>query len=226
MNWKPIQTAPRDGTEILGWREDCGALLIRWIAPSGFLSESEMWSLDESSRYAEGWFCADFAQATRMEGDFVPTHWQPLPEGPYADPVVTGRIAELHAENMRFREILRGSDEAIANAILAGDWASYGDTRTEEQMLKVTAWKAERDRALLGMRSGEDPTPPQLCTWELHDDEWKLMVLGRSHAASVWTNGTWHTWNPYGVGGENSSEGTVFEAKIEAAASAIAQGFI
>jgi hypothetical protein len=151
MNWKHINTAPRDGTEILGWREDCGALLIRWIAPSGFLSESEMWSLDESSRYAEGWFCAEFAQATRMEGDFVPTHWQPLPEGPNADPVVTGRIAELQAQNMRFREILRDSDEALSDARNIGYAEAQGicNFRAGQGM---DAWIEKRDRALLGMR--------------------------------------------------------------------------
>lgn len=81
-------------------------------------------------------------------------------------------------------------------------------------------------RKALGIEAEYDPTPPQICSWELFDDEWKLMVAGRGHAASVWLNGTWHTWNPHGVGGENSSEETVAKAKIEAAASAIAQGFI
>lgn len=58
---------------------------------------------------------------------------------------------------------------------------------------------------------------------------WDLMVgrKGRRRsAATVWDNGTWHTWDKDGVGGENDVEKTVALAKIEAAASAIAQGFI
>jgi hypothetical protein len=151
MNWKHINTAPRDGTEILGWREHFSAFLIRWCAPVDFLTEAEMKYMDESSRYAEGWFCADFAQATRMEGDFVPTHWQPLPEGPNADPVVTGRIAELHAENMRFREILRDSDDALSDAYNLGYAAAQGSADAMSKRSK-DAWITERDRALLGMR--------------------------------------------------------------------------
>jgi hypothetical protein len=61
---------------------------------------------------------------------------------------------------------------------------------------------------------------------------WHLMVRDslRSkkwrRAATVWANGVWHTWDRKGSGGENWREDTVKQAKIEAAASAIAQGFI
>ncbi len=52
------------------------------------------------------------------------------------------------------------------------------------------------------------------------DDESSRVV------ATVWPNGVWSTWDRNGTGGENDSEETVKRAKIEAAASAIAQGFI
>ena len=58
---------------------------------------------------------------------------------------------------------------------------------------------------------------------------WMLMVRdGRKTymAAKVWSNGTWHTFDRNGVGGENWSEPTVKQARVEAAALAIAQGFI
>jgi len=64
---------------------------------------------------------------------------------------------------------------------------------------------------------------------------WQLMVghnEPRRSAATVWLTGVWHTWDENGVGGENSAEWTragkpdVNRAKIEAAAAAIAQGFI
>lgn len=62
--------------------------------------------------------------------------------------------------------------------------------------------------------------------------EWRLIVgrlMGRRKqrcVASVWDNGTWHTWDQRGIGGENSVEDSVERAKIEAAASAISQGFV
>lgn len=54
---------------------------------------------------------------------------------------------------------------------------------------------------------------------------WDLRYRGRA-VATVWGNGTWHTWDADGVGGENSQELTVAQAKLEAAGSAIEQGFI
>lgn len=57
-----------------------------------------------------------------------------------------------------------------------------------------------------------------------------MLVVGRGKkprkVANVWANGVWHTWDRSGIGGENSSEPTIERAKVEAAASVIAQGFI
>lgn len=61
------------------------------------------------------------------------------------------------------------------------------------------------------------------------DTQWRLIVnRGRTKqvAAVVWFDGTWHTFDESGTGGENSQGKTVERAKIEAAASAIEQGFI
>jgi len=58
---------------------------------------------------------------------------------------------------------------------------------------------------------------------------WNLKVGRGKHpriAASVYDNGVWHTFDINGAGGENSVEETVSKARIEAAASAIAQRFI
>lgn len=72
--------------------------------------------------------------------------------------------------------------------------------------------------------------------------EWNLIVgklMGRKKqrcVATVWrnvgTHATWHTWSQTGEGGENdvehelTSDESCKRAKIEAAASAIEQGFI
>lgn len=51
-------------------------------------------------------------------------------------------------------------------------------------------------------------------------------VCWKQSWATVWDNGTWHTWDENGVGGENSVEESVEAAKREAFESAMRQGFI
>ena len=82
--WQPIETAPKDGGEILGWREDCGILLMRWTCVGEFLSDKEIEDGDysEESIWEQDWFCADFVYGLRLEGNEIPTHWMPLPEPP------------------------------------------------------------------------------------------------------------------------------------------------
>ena len=58
--WRPIATAPKDGTAILGWwAGEC--MIVNWCV---FI---ERW---ESSHDGEDLFLPE------------PTHWMPLPEGP------------------------------------------------------------------------------------------------------------------------------------------------
>ncbi|GEK49188.1 hypothetical protein HPA02_34710 [Bisbaumannia pacifica] len=80
--WQPIETAPKDGTGVLGWREDCGIILMRYAAPMDFLTDEEAEGLDEYSAEAEDWFAADLIAGCRMDGNDEPTHWMPLPEPP------------------------------------------------------------------------------------------------------------------------------------------------
>lgn len=80
--WQPIETAPRDGTEILLYREDCGVMLGRWIAPCEFLNDAEYTVMDEESWEDPDWFGADFVAGHRITNDGEPTEWQPLPNPP------------------------------------------------------------------------------------------------------------------------------------------------
>lgn len=80
--WRSIETAPRDGTEVLGWRRDCGIILMRYSAPIDFLSENELEDMDEESAEAPDWMAADFISGSRMDGSETPTHWMPLPDPP------------------------------------------------------------------------------------------------------------------------------------------------
>jgi hypothetical protein len=78
---RSIETAPRDGTEILMWREDAGWFLARWIAPCDFLHERELENMNDTEN--PDWFYADFICGGRWDGG-EPTHWSPLPDAPNA----------------------------------------------------------------------------------------------------------------------------------------------
>lgn len=71
--WKPIETAPRDGTRILAvieWTYSDGSKgraqdVIFWYAVGGF------WMCPTPMNYVQG-----------LDEDVAPTHWQSLPELP------------------------------------------------------------------------------------------------------------------------------------------------
>lgn len=83
MTWQPIETAPKDGTEILAYREDAGIFLVKWMAPVEFMTEREV---EEAGLYdwmeEEDWWGADFINGFRASNDGGFTHWQPLPPPP------------------------------------------------------------------------------------------------------------------------------------------------
>lgn len=83
----------------------------------------------------------------------------------------------------------------------------------------------------------------QLVRWSCEVDPvfethktWRLLARSSTRSkkwrtvAIVWEKGkqqaVWHTFDQNGTGGENWVEDTAKQAKVEAAASAIAQGFI
>jgi hypothetical protein len=59
MEWKPIETAPKDGTTIITWEPDGKGVYFEW------------WD-EDSWYYDEEW----------GNGSKNPTHWMPLPEPP------------------------------------------------------------------------------------------------------------------------------------------------
>lgn len=81
-DWQDIATAPKDGTEILGYRDDCGVILIRWDCAASFLTDREQETWDEDALFQVDWFAADFVQGSRLEGSEAPTHWRHLPAPP------------------------------------------------------------------------------------------------------------------------------------------------
>lgn len=69
MNWQPIETAPRDGTAVLGY----------WSRPHGLADIPS----DESNYGITAYLNFEWVSADDDEVFYSPpTHWMPLPEPP------------------------------------------------------------------------------------------------------------------------------------------------
>lgn len=84
MSWQPIETAPTDGTEVLGYRDDAGVFIMRYAAAVEFMTSREIdeSDLSEDDLHDTDWWYADFIEGGLLDGDMAPTHWMPLPEPP------------------------------------------------------------------------------------------------------------------------------------------------
>jgi len=82
MEWQPIETAPKDGTEVIacfsnnyGFQENpttygpwtCAFRNGKWMASWG----------DRAVIYSESWAGTEY-----QEAEIDPTHWMPLPSPP------------------------------------------------------------------------------------------------------------------------------------------------
>lgn len=86
--WRDVSEAPKDGTEILGWRSDCGVFLCKYTCLSEILSTQELenMDLDEETVTSHDWFFAAYTYGDRLEDDLIPTKWMPKPEEPEQPP--------------------------------------------------------------------------------------------------------------------------------------------
>ena len=83
MEWKPIETAPKDGTWIMAWR---GSAMVGCMEPLVFVSWLDgiwCWPDDVEDIYDDPFGVWERMDAT---GDFFHsnefTHWMPLPAAP------------------------------------------------------------------------------------------------------------------------------------------------
>jgi hypothetical protein len=87
MTWQPIETAPKDGTEVLVFTE-LGAT---------------------ASFYSEPWW-RDALGGRELIGHFAPTHWMPIPERPKTK---SGNDSVLRKSQMQAAQIEVTEEEAF-----------------------------------------------------------------------------------------------------------------
>lgn len=76
MTWKPFDTAPEDGTEILVYRPDAGVFMAWFISPADAMRMENAFGDD----LVASWWSSD--GVNQLVGSETPTHWMPLPAAP------------------------------------------------------------------------------------------------------------------------------------------------
>jgi hypothetical protein len=78
--WQLIETAPKDGSEIIGFRPDQGVFVFRWSTMEKLVAHDlngdtvEDYDEDQADWWHDRWGW--------MEYELRPTHWMPLPPPP------------------------------------------------------------------------------------------------------------------------------------------------
>ncbi len=76
--WMPIETAPKDGSEVLLGVEIASV----WITRGGFYDDGYMFDVVGSEKPEDviGWWSYENSVSQeRLEGIYEPTHWAPMP---------------------------------------------------------------------------------------------------------------------------------------------------
>lgn len=128
-NWQPMETAPKDGTQILVTRQG-RYRLETWIA---YWYESEYIS-------GKGWRTSDGEFIHWVEPDA--THWHPLPPAPKEEPT----REEIEARSMLLRPEYR--DEYLADAALAPYRSRGGEGEKTITLSEATALRASKNAEL------------------------------------------------------------------------------
>ncbi len=76
MEWQPIDTAPKDGTDVIVMYMNIDTQIVH---NAFFASELEGWPTTDV-----GWWSYEHSEVSRIKLDdwMTPTHWMLLPEAP------------------------------------------------------------------------------------------------------------------------------------------------
>lgn len=109
MEWHPIETAPKDGTQILVWGDpysyDWAIFIVRYV-------QINKWS---------GWQTWDSA-------DQEPTHWMPLPQPPS---VPAGKDSDEVEHPHAYCEVFTNPDMEAAREIAAEYFSGFEQRRKD-----------------------------------------------------------------------------------------------
>lgn len=87
MQWLPIETAPKDGTEVLA--------VVEW--PGGKTSRAVVAWRDDVDGQGAGWAGGFVDWRTELEFVLNATHWTPLPALPGMRPMTERELTSLNA---------------------------------------------------------------------------------------------------------------------------------
>lgn len=76
--WQPIETAPRDGTEVLVGKD----IATVWIVRNARWVNANDWVPPENDEVDGWWAYRNSVTQELLEGIFEPTHWIPMPQPP------------------------------------------------------------------------------------------------------------------------------------------------
>ena len=78
--WQPIETAPKNGDELIGFRPDQGVFVSRWATMEEVIDKDANGDpIDDFDPDYETWWHDHWGW---MEDELSPTHWMPLPPPP------------------------------------------------------------------------------------------------------------------------------------------------
>lgn len=79
--WRPIESAPKDGSTIDVWRDGTRETVYWGLPPHECGEMGQYCDSDWHSIKKPGWICSTFGEF--VGGQYAPfTHWMPLPAGP------------------------------------------------------------------------------------------------------------------------------------------------
>jgi hypothetical protein len=156
MNWRPIETAPKDGQSILiGWQDqECGwqTRCAWWDVQFDLKWDEEK----EGSYYRPAWTDARIMSFNYEETySYEPTHWMPLPPPPPTEPAPqsVGEKLVLQAHSWSDTSLY---SESTGQQICTHSIYGEATEETQDELETLQARNMERLRDCWNLLAGHD----------------------------------------------------------------------